>query len=149
MSFFNLRYMLAYFFRLNANENTPFIKTSKLDLLLVIPLGASLEIVLETQPAADGTATRQVLGNVFPFQTIATKLNDGSILLMAPFRLLLLGWRLRRTGSRGRQSLVDRAIGNVSVDRWWGQPLILSGDERKLTEASLLMVRRQLRVEVL
>lgn len=129
--------------------NAPFVKTSKLVLLLVIPLRTSLEVVLETQPAAYSTATRQVLGNIFPFHAVTTELNDGSILFRAPFGLLLLGWRLGRVGSGGRQSLVNRAIGRVSVDGWWRQPLILSCDGRKLTKALLLMVRRQLRVETL
>lgn len=54
----------------------PFVKSSKLVLLLLIPLRSALEVVLEAKTTADGAATGQVLRDIFPLHAVTAELND-------------------------------------------------------------------------
>lgn len=71
------------------------VQPRKLVFALLVPLAASLEIVLVVEATADRTPARETLGNVVPLHPAAPELNDQSILLGRPFALLLC-WRLSR-----------------------------------------------------
>jgi hypothetical protein len=68
----------------------PLVKPSELVLLLLVPLRASFEVVLEAKTTADRAAARKMFGNVFPLHAVSAKLNDRRILIGSPLRLLLL-----------------------------------------------------------
>ena len=70
----------------------PFVESGELVFLFFIPLGTTLKVVLEPQTTADRAPTGQMLRNVLPLHAITTQLDDRSVFVVRPFRLLLLRW---------------------------------------------------------
>lgn len=75
----------------------PLIEPSKLILAFLIPLTASLEIVLVVKSTADGTASRKSFGNIFPLHASSAELDNDGILFGRPLALFLdwLVWNVR------------------------------------------------------
>lgn len=57
---------------LSGGGDSPLVKARKLVLTLLVPLTASLEVVLVMQPTAYGAAPRKPLGDVLPLHTAPT-----------------------------------------------------------------------------
>lgn len=79
------------------NPYIPLIEPSKLILAFLIPLTASLEIVLVVKPTADGTASWKSLGNILPLHASPAEFDDDGILFGRPLALFLdrLVWNVR------------------------------------------------------
>lgn len=73
------------------------IEPSKLILAFLVPLTASLEIVLVVKPTADGTASWKSLGNILPLHASPAEFDDDGILFGRPLALFLDGlvWNVR------------------------------------------------------
>ena len=52
-------------------DGLPLVKSGELVLLLLVPLGAAFEVVLEAETTADRAATRKMLRDVFPLHAVA------------------------------------------------------------------------------
>lgn len=59
-----------------ARRVLPLVQSRELVHLLLVPLGASFEVVLEPQSTADCTSAWEMLGDVLPLHAVASQLRD-------------------------------------------------------------------------
>lgn len=67
----------------------PLVQPRKLIFAFLVPLAASLEVVLVVKAATDGAPAREALRDVVPFHAAAPKFDNESVLLGRPLALLL------------------------------------------------------------